>query len=886
MASLFTFDSDHQRVSSPWLSPSSTSDLSSSRPRQLGSGNASPSLLADHGVVRLEAEPQEGPVEYKLHLLLRSRREYSSSSTGQDRFQPYKLNEPRKEKPVSSHEKTRERRQRRLQELSTQLLWRLQQSSPYHDFSTSELTLPELPEADGSLEPPRPSKLLAGLEQSRGALYEIGVSDDGTLVGLTKDEMDESVKNLRAMAASLGCTVQLLKMVVVGSCEWHERKNHLNSPSQHQTKFEAREEGESEQNLRHHAELWVAEALVIPDLSSSRDILSGNSARDQSSIFMPDPPYEADHISDANSQGTSAQLRIALTGPTTSGKSTLLGTLSTSTLDDGRGKSRLSLLKHLHEIESGVTSSITQELIGYKDESVINYAYPHITSWTDIHSTAKHGRLVFFSDSAGHPRYRRTIVRGLIGWVPHWTLLCIAADDGENAPITQGGTASAQQILGTAGSGIDLVKAHLELCLKLNQPLTVVITKQDLASGISLKKTLSKILTAIKSAERVPFILPPDHNSSIPENGLRTLATSDNEKIQKVLDKMQESNSLVSVVPIVLTSASKGIGIRLLHCLLQSLPIPKSPTAYDFVGRALNPEQPACLFHVEDIFINQPLSHEREGSGHVMAGHMRFGRLSVGDFVSVGPFHVAGEKNGDMQENIASYTSPNSAASTMFRHSSADLTRITSRNANGPLAKSEWHAAKVVSIRNLRLPVTTLEAGQVGTIGVIFDRRTLLTQRMRKGMVIAIPSQHMTETGLQAAAGFTACFEDSNIDSVTPGSLVVVYIASIRATARVLHLTLLSDINGPMSNQAQDDDVFGLDEAEEKEHGTEPLIFGSDGITSVAFELLANREWIELGSQILVMPGGGVGLYSGSERGQKGVAGLECFVGKVIEVVD
>jgi hypothetical protein len=45
-------------------------------------------------------------------------------------------------------------------------------------------------------------------------------------------------------------------------------------------------------------------------------------------------------------------------------------------------------------------------------------------------------------------------------------------------------------------------------------------------------------------------------------------------------------------------------------------------------------------------------------------------------------------------------------------------------------------------------------------------------------------------------------------------------------------------------------------------------------------------QWIELGSQILVMPGGGHGLYHGSERGEKGVAGLEGFVGKVIEVVD
>jgi hypothetical protein len=42
---------------------------------------------------------------------------------------------------------------------------------------------------------------------------------------------------------------------------------------------------------------------------------------------------------------------------------------------------------------------------------------------------------------------------------------------------------------------------------------------------------------------------------------------------------------------------------------------------------------------------------------------------------------------------------------------------------------------------------------------------------------MAIPTRHMIVTGhsLQAASGFTASFEDSDINSVTPGSLVVVY---------------------------------------------------------------------------------------------------------------
>lgn len=243
----------------------------------------------------------------------------------------------------------------------------------------SDLVLPKLPEATESLAtPPRPGKLLAGLEESRGALYEIGVSDDGTFVGLTKDEMDESLTNLRAMAASLGCNVEVVRMVIVGECEWQESSVPKVLPTTRSAKRELRASRQScDQNsqvetLRHQAQLWVAEALVTPDLSSRRNI-QASLVPNSSSRHETPPPIQLDSLSLDSPpvlSGTTEQLRITLAGPTTSGKSSLLGTLSTATLDNGRGKSRLSLLKHRHEIVSGVTSSVAQELIGYKGNVV------------------------------------------------------------------------------------------------------------------------------------------------------------------------------------------------------------------------------------------------------------------------------------------------------------------------------------------------------------------------------------------------------------------------------------------------------------------------------------------------------------------------------------
>ncbi|RDL34524.1 uncharacterized protein BP5553_07652 [Venustampulla echinocandica] len=921
MASIFTYEPDPPRVSSPWLTPADTPKSATPRPADgIPPPTAMPNSgqLSDYGVTKLQAEPQEGPTEYKLHLLLRPRRNYRSSSAGpvvsgsnQHKQQP--TNQPSRTGSGPVLAPSNQSRQNRLEQLTTQLLWRLQQSSPYHASSTSDLVLPKLPEAAPVLEAPtRPGKLLAGLEESRGALYEIGVSDDGTFVGLTEDEMDESLTNLRAMAASLGCNVQIVRMVAVGDCEWQEdilaeseeegiRKARFSSDADYQTK-----------TLCHHEELWVAEALITPDLSSrAPGILTGTSRLGNALYHTSlDEHRKSGDQHRMKPVESTKQLRITLTGPTTSGKSSLLGTLSTATLDNGRGKSRLSLLKHRHEIASGITSSVAQELIGYKDSDVINYSSGNVSSWTDIHASAENGRLVLVSDSAGHPRYRRTTVRGLIGWAPHWMILCVAADDGEKAPRCAGGTSSAQEILGKAGAGIDLAKAHLELCLKLDKPLAIVITKLDLASKTSLRQTLSKILSAVKSVHRVPSIVPPDQSKVLLESDLATIPKCDEDTLQTIVDKMNASGSMTSIVPIIMTSAAKGTGIRSMHALLQRLPIPPTPTSHDFVGRALNPEQPACLFHIEDVF-GVPASYEPLASksgavvdtGVVIAGHLRFGRLSVGDSIVVGPFPAELAEDDSPASKSGARSSPTSFDASMSHPSATELSRVASRNmASASVTKGEWHSAHIVSLRNLRLPVHTLEAGQVGTLGIVFDlpneelsngasTRPPTTPRVRKGMVVAIPSRHMMETGhtLQAASGFTASFEDGDINSVTPGSLVVVYIASIRASARVLQVAPHEE-NGDNIRAAKDmadiDDMFGLDGEEEGEEDPEPLIFGSDGVTDLTFEFITNHEWIELGSQILVMPGGGHGLYYGSERGEKGVAGLEGFAGTVIEVAD
>lgn len=863
--SIFTFESDPQRVASPWLEDDPARRLST--PHLQPVHDDQPGMLSDFNITKLRAEPQEGATEYKLHLLLRVRRKYKSMST----MPNYSANQRLKPEPRGLSN-TQQSRQIRLEELTNQLLWRLQQSCPLHSLKSRDLVIPKLPDDTVDLtEAIRPQRTLPGLEDATGALYEVGVADDGTLVGLTKDEMDESITTLKVMAATLGCTVRITQRVVVGECEWLETSDLVDS----ETPCPA-------QALRHDRLLCV-EALVVPDFGTQ----AGADKPEAAEVARRSNNDSATKTSDTPSKtkSTTQQLRVTLTGPTTSGKSTLLGTLSTGTLDNGRGQSRLSLFKHRHEVISGMTSSVAQELLGYKNDKVVNYAQPHIESWLDIHYESEDGRLVFVSDSAGHPRFRRTILRGLFGWAPQWTLLCLAADDREANANKNGLSSSAQDVLGNAGASVDLVKAHLDLCLKLCTPLVVVITKVDLATKGSLQRSAGKAMTIIKEFGRTPKLMQPAHSGV---QDPTHVASEDRKKAQDVTESIKKTNDLLKIVPIVITSAVAGTGVGLLHALLESLPLPPTPTAHDYLGQVLNPEQPSCLFHIDDTFsrvadfATVTESPSQIDMGIVVSGYLRFGQLSVGDPIVVGPFPSEDDELKGLTPEER--PSPGGYGLSISHPSSAELARIAIRNAvAASTTKGEWHNAKIVSIRNLRLSVRTLEAGQVGTIGVLLDipakspsdnpvGRGREAPRIRKGMVLAVPPKHMTATGtsLQAASSLTALFEDTQISGLGLGALVNIYVGSVRAAARVKGMSTRLRDGGDRSGatDGEDEDIFAMNDNDggAVQHVVE---------TEVVLELLTSREWVELGSQIVLLEGG---------RNDR--SGLEGFVGRVIEIVD
>ncbi|KAI1643928.1 uncharacterized protein F4817DRAFT_233904 [Daldinia loculata] len=865
MASIFTFDHDPPRVHSPWQSGQDSGKRPQTERSVTTGAIVEAEQLSDPHLERLEAEPQDGPIEYKLHLLLRPRRVYNKMSTtlrvaGSQQSRPLRESKhPRQGGlPLAASNQTR---QNRLHHLTTQLLWRLQQSSPYHSNARRELILPRLPEdiADlAALE--KPQQLLPGLEESNGALYEIGVADDGTFVGLTKDEMDESMTTLKVMAASLGCRVEVQRMKAVGNCEWLDSTSGLSDKVR-------------------IADLWVAEALVMP-------VMNTQSNKDGQQTSQLD-------VTARRGVSVTEQLRISLIGPTTSGKTTLLGTLSNGTLDNGRGSSRINLLRHRHEVVSGRTSSIAQELIGYDDRNIFNYNVDNINEWPDIHDRAENGRLVFLLDSAGHPRYQRTTLRALVGWAPHWTLLCIPANEDGNPASGVHSLSGADGAIGVGIASMDLAMAHLDLCLKLAIPLAILITKSELGQRALLKDKLNIVFTKVKAMGRIPRLLT---STARDEDNLTEVSENDMQKVKdEIIDPIAKSTDPLSIVPIVLTSAVKGIGIGLTHALLRSLPVPPLPTARDFVPLALNPEQPAALFHIDEVFEMslsraQSISSSTSGeSAPVVTGYLRFGRLSIGDRVVLGPFPGEDEDAGALVPK--DYPSPGYGLS-IPHPSSAEFARLSSRHTlSASKIEGEWRQATIVNIRDLRLPVQTIEAGQAGSIQVVFndlpeepsDISTTLetprisSARLRKGQVLAVPSQHMVDTGLslQAASSLIASFKTSDVKLLTVNSLVNAYVGTVRAAVRVLGVKRQKfDFSTQKVATEDNDDVFNMNDHIELERTkSEADLDEYHAEYHVSLELLNNREWIELGSQIVLVEGG-----------SKDKSGFEGYVGRVIEI--
>lgn len=270
----------------------------------------------------------------------------------------------------------------------------------------------------------------------------LGVSD-GTDYGLTKEDMELSVATLMSMEKCLDVTITQLRERVVDSISKRVVNTHVEQP------------------------LGLTEN-ISPLTDNNANIINDNCK------------YIKEFIVRKNfSSEDFMEVRVAVVGNVDAGKSTLLGVLTHGLLDDGRGEARTKLFRHKHEIESGRTSSVGNDILGFDSRGkVVNETEGHSVKASDWEKIcAKSSKVVTFIDLAGHEKYLKTTVFGMTGHAPDFCMLMIGANMGV----------------------IGMTKEHLGLSLALNVPVFVVITKIDMCPPNVLTETLKILQKILKS---------------------------------------------------------------------------------------------------------------------------------------------------------------------------------------------------------------------------------------------------------------------------------------------------------------------------------------------------------------------------------------------------
>lgn len=161
----------------------------------------------------------------------------------------------------------------------------------------------------------------------------------------------------------------------------------------------------------------------------------------------------------AHSDDDFVEVRLAVMGNVDSSKSSTIGVLTHGVLDNGRGSARAPLLKHRHESESGRTSSVGRNILGYDAAGAIVNSPDHggKLNWTTVCSEA--AKVVTFVDCAGHEKYFGTTAFGMTGHYPHYVMLLIGAHAGVQ----------------------DMTKEFMKLACGLKVPMFMLLTKIDMA---------------------------------------------------------------------------------------------------------------------------------------------------------------------------------------------------------------------------------------------------------------------------------------------------------------------------------------------------------------------------------------------------------------------
>lgn len=385
--------------------------------------------------------------------------------------------------------------------------------------------------------------------------YNIGLLDDGFPLGMTKKETDESLRNLKVIAEVADATIcqqicQPIKYRCADTVEdlqkiflYHRRPHNEGDPftADHKRKLVKKMSSDKHPEII----MYVIEVLIRRKVNEE----TGGYAR--------------------GSLGT--------IGNVDAGKSTLVGRYCKGITDDGDGLARAGVFNHAHESSRGQTSSESVEIMGFTEDGKLvnsNTSAHGDLSWSDI--VLGSDKVWLWHDLAGHEKYLKTTMGGVIANLPDYLVLVISASDG-----IRGMTAE-----------------HIYLANSLKIPFFIVITKTDVTLDSTIDKNVKRIKKLFKNKE--------------------VLVIED-------MTQIKRASSLVagrSVIPLFKVSNVTGEGHNFLEPFLNILPVRNI-----FAKKVDEPVE-------YRIFRNYVI----KGVGLVVYGKLMSGTVSVGQKLLVGPF--------------------------------------------------------------------------------------------------------------------------------------------------------------------------------------------------------------------------------------------------------
>lgn len=202
---------------------------------------------------------------------------------------------------------------------------------------------------------------------------------------------------------------------------------------------------------------------------------------------------------------------VAVVGNVDAGKSTLLGVLTHGELDNGRGHARQRLFRHKHEMETGRTSSVGNDILGFDSlGQVVNKPDHGTLDWVKI--CEKSSKVITFIDLAGHERYLKTTVFGMTGHAPDFGMLMVSTLIDSAAGRPQNFKIKNESIrfqMGANAGIVGMTKEHLGLALALSVPVFVVVTKIDMCPPNILQDNLKLLCKVLRSqgCRKVPVMV-------------------------------------------------------------------------------------------------------------------------------------------------------------------------------------------------------------------------------------------------------------------------------------------------------------------------------------------------------------------------------------------